>query len=136
MHSTSYVRSPQMASLAADTGAEKLFCLRLPNSPYTRTNRNIFQTKRFLRRLKLDLADEDRSALLDALAGPSASGARGASSERGVSFEGDDDGRGKKHAKRGGGGDKSDGDGGGVRVLYRDFLELVLAEQVLRAGTP
>lgn len=42
-----------------------------------------------------------------------------------MSFE--SDGRGKKTAKRGGDGDSG---GGGVRVSYRDFLELVLAEQV------
>jgi len=90
-----------------------------------------FQVQRFLRRLKLDLADEDRAALLNSLAGPPASDGRGASSERGVSFEGDGDGgRSKKHTKRGGGGGKSEGDGGGFRVLYRDFLELALAEQV------
>ena len=107
-----------------------------PSLPKTaklaRSIQSKFQTQRFLRRLKLDLADEDRAALLDALAGPPPSGGRGASSERGVSFEGDGDGRGKKHAKRGGsGGGKSDSHGSGVRVLYRDFLELMLAEQVL-----
>lgn len=47
-----------------------------------------------------------------------------------MSFESDGDAKSKKRAKRGGGDDKSGGDGGGVRVLYRDFLELVLAEQV------
>lgn len=104
------------------------------------------QARRFLRRLKLDVAEEDRAALLDALAGPPCSSdigghsSRGAG-ERGVSFEGD--GGGKKRAKRGdgsGAGGKSDGDGGGggnggaTRVLYRDFLELVLADQVYREG--
>lgn len=100
------------------------------------------QARRFLRRLKLDVADEDRAALLDALVGsPSSSDIGGqskrGSGERGVSFE--SDGGRKKRAKRGGGGGgKSDGDsecgggggGGAARVLYRDFLELVLADQV------
>lgn len=93
-----------------------------PNTTCTK-----LQTRRFLRRLKLDIDDDERAALLDALAGV---GDDRASGEKGVSFESDGDGKGKQRAKRGGGDDKSGGDGGGVRVLYRDFLELLLAEQV------
>ncbi|CAN0343330.1 unnamed protein product, partial [Pylaiella littoralis] len=87
------------------------------------------QTRRFLRRLKFDLTGDDLDAVIDALAGPSPGGGGGgdisdrSSHERGVSFE--SDGRGTKKAKRDGG----DGGGGSVGVLYRDFLELVLAEQ-------
>lgn len=86
------------------------------------------QSRRFLRRLKLDIDDDERAALLDALAG---GGDDRASGEKGVSFESDGgDGKAKRRAKRGGDNDKSGGDDGGVEVLYRDFLELVLAEQV------
>ncbi|CAM9502376.1 unnamed protein product [Ectocarpus sp. 12 AP-2014] len=83
------------------------------------------QTRRFLRRLKLDVPDDDRAALLDALAPPPGTsvgdGDDGrASGQKGVSFE--SDGGRKKRAKR--------DDGGGVGLVsYRDFLELVLAEQ-------
>lgn len=93
------------------------------------------QTRRFLRRLKFDLTGDDLDAVIDALAGPSPGGGGGgdtsdrSSHERGVSFE--SDGRGTKKAKRDGG----DGGGGGVGVLYRDFLELVLAEQVQQGGS-
>lgn len=86
------------------------------------------QTRRFLRRLKLDIEDDERAVLLDALAGGDDDRAPG---EKGVSFESDGDGKGKRRAKRGGGDDDKGGDdGGGDEVLYRDFLELVLAEQV------
>eukprot|EP00903_Cladosiphon_okamuranus_P008645 g8289.t1 len=86
--------------------------------------------RRFLRRLKLDIDDDERATLLDALAG---GGHDRASGEKGVSFESDSDGTSKKRTKRGGGDDdKGGGDGDGVKVLYRDFLELLLAEQESR----
>ena len=94
------------------------------------------QTRRFLRRLKLDVNDDERAALLDALAG--GGGDDRASGAKGVSFESDGDGKGKKKRRARRGGDNDDSAGGrdddGVEVLYRDFLELVLAEQVHHHG--
>lgn len=96
------------------------------------------QTSRFLRRLKLDLSESERAVLLDALVGPDDGngdgGNDGRGRGRGVSFESDGGSRRAKRGKDKGGGDAeekgSGGDGGGARVLFRDFLELVLAEKV------
>lgn len=91
------------------------------------------QTSRFLRRLKLDLSESDRSVLLDALVGPldgNGDGGRGGNGVRGVSFESKG---GTRHAKRGKEKGRGD-DESGVRVFFRDFLELVLAEKVQVLG--
>ncbi|CAM9116657.1 unnamed protein product, partial [Hapterophycus canaliculatus] len=111
---------------SAGGGVREIFCSATAATESQDALSGREETRRFLRRLKLDVADEDRAALLDALAGPRCSSdISGHSSrvpgERGVSFE-SDEGR-KKRAKRGGGG------GGATRILYRDFLELVLADQ-------
>lgn len=87
------------------------------------------QTRRFLRRLKLDVPEDDRAALLDALVPPPTTSAGDgddgrASGEKGVSFE--SDGGRKKRAKR-------DDGGADDLVSYRDFLELVLAEKVQKS---
>ena len=102
------------------------------------------QTSRFLRRLKLDLSESERAVLLDALVGPN-DGNGGGNSGRGVSFESEGGSRRAKRSKDRDRGDDENGsgeDGNGVRILFRDFLELVLAEKVklssepLREGVP
>ena len=102
-------------------------------SIYTYTQNPPPQTSRFLRRLKLDLSESDRSVLLGALVGPldgNGDGGRGGNGGRGVSFESEGGSRRAKRGKEKGGGD----DGSGVRVFFRDFLELVLAEKVQPFG--
>lgn len=86
--------------------------------------------KRFLRRLKLDLSDADRGVVLDCLTGPCDNDK---DNKRGVSFERDGGKRRSAGRGRGGHGDEDgygDDRGGGGRVSYRDFLELLLSEQV------
>lgn len=86
--------------------------------------------KRFLRRLKLDLSDVDRGVVLNCLVGPCDDNK---DKKRGVCFERDGEktrsaGRGKGgHSDEGRYGDDCDASG---RVSYRDFLELLLSEQV------
>lgn len=98
------------------------------------------QTRLFLRKLKLDLSEADRTVLLDVLAGPPQNGA-GARNDggRGERSETGEKGRDKKSKKgrmgRHDDGSSDGGDDGGVGgddgvVLYRDILELMLAERV------
>lgn len=78
------------------------------------------QTQRFLRRLKLDLSKNDRTALVEALTGP----------------QDDQPGkrrRKKRHSSQGETDDEYSAVSG-VRILYRDFLELLIAEQVKSLG--